>query len=359
MKNALSSFSFLLFLFLLTISGFLYAQKFEGTLSYDIHYLPKSKGIKSKDLEVLFGNKEDVSIKNSFYKSERFYNEIPLKTFIYNNSSLINYIKLSDAAYWIKDLVSADIKNKINKLDSTAIIGSYKCDVYRFTKTALKVTYYVSSEKYAGNNPDNSWFTYPTAFHGPLVKLVVENPDYFLLQELSKAETKTIKDDVFETKNSNIFVSADDISNQILSPTQRKEIQHCLLKSIGYPGFLNLFNIEGKVWVEFQIDNAGTIKNTSVRADYFKKTQSISRIYNVKKIKHLEIKTSRKVLPQAQICLDEIKFDAALSENYKVSTIIRFPLVFNHYTADVVEENRDIDDYEIDDIYYDDFDLFY
>jgi hypothetical protein len=358
MKNLTFVYCFIV-LFLSGVVSNLSAQKFEGTLTYKIYYIPKSKLVTSKNLELQYGNKEIGSIKNGFYKSERKYNDDVLKTTIFDNVNGLTYIQPNQTNYWIKDQVSSDIAKKIVKIDTAAFINNYPCAVYRFAKTALKVTFFVSKEKFAGKNTDNYWFTYPTNFQGPVVRLVVEYPDYTLTQELTSVDSKTIDNKVFDTKDDLIVLPVDDISNTILEPAKRRELLQCMYKSIGYPGFLQLNKIEGKIVVELFIDNAGILKSSTLHAEYFKKQEESIRIYNTQKIKSLEDKSRRKVLPLVQQCLAGYKFDAPVSNNIKVNTIFRIPFVFSKSAADVAEENQDVDEQEIDESFYDDFDEFY
>ena len=163
MKN-FRSICFLSVIFLSISAGHVFAQKFEGTLIYNIYYIASCKQVKNHDLELQYGNKEMVSIKNGNYRSDRLYNDEVLKTTIYDNAKQNNFVQPQQCYYWIKNYVNQDIEKKLIKLDTLAVIGLYPCDVYRYSKTALKVTFFVSKEKYAGKNPENSWFTYPTRF---------------------------------------------------------------------------------------------------------------------------------------------------------------------------------------------------
>jgi hypothetical protein len=346
-------------LYFASIAGNGFAQKFEGTLSYKIYYIPGSKMVKTSDLEIQYGNREIVSIRNGYYKTLRQYGDQVLKTSVYDNTNHINYIQPKQADYWIKDQVSSDISKRLVKLDTNAVIGLYPCSVYRFVKTALKATFFVSKEKYAGKNPDNSWFTYPTLFQGPVVKLVVEYPDYTMVQELSKVEAKTLDNKEFETGDAMIVIPADDITNNTLEPTQRRELLQCLYKSIGYPGFLQFSNTEGKIAVELLLDQAGELKNINIRTEYFKKQEESIRIYNTQKIRSLEHKTQGKVLPLVKQCMTGYKFEAPLSGGVKVNTLFRIPFTFSKNAADVAEENQDMDEQDIDDAFYDDFEEFY
>jgi hypothetical protein len=358
MKNFRSS--FILLILLLSISaGHAFAQKFEGTLIYNIYYIPSCKQIKTNDLEIQFGNKEMVSIKNGNYRSDRLYNDEVLKTTIYNNAKQISLIQPNQCDYWIKNQLSHDIEKKLIKLDTLAVIGLYPCDVYRYSKTSLKVTFFVSKEKYAGKNPDNSWFTYPTSFQGPVVKLVVWSPDYTMVQQLASVDVKTLDNKMLETNNEMVVVPLDDISNAPLESAKRKELLQCFYQSIGYPGFMQLSNTEGKIVVELLVDKTGILKNTGIRTEYFKKQDEVMRIYHTPKLNRLEHKITKKVLPLAKHCLAGYTFQAPVSDGISVNTLLRIPFVFSKNAADVAEENFDIDEQDIDDAFYDDFDEFY
>ncbi len=358
MKNFRFIYLFIV-LYFASATGNGFAQKFEGTLFYKIYYIPGSKMVKTSDLEIQYGNREIVSISNGYYKTVRQFGDQVLKTSIYDNTHHINYIQPNHADYLVKDEVSSDISNRLVKLDTNAVIGIYPCSVYRFVKTALKVTFFVSKEKYAGKNPDNSWFTYPTLFQGPVVKLVVEYPDYTMVQELSSVEAKLLDKKVFETGDAMIVIPSDDINNGTLEPTQRRELMQCLYKSIGYPGFLQLSNTEGKIAVELLINQTGELKNINIRTEYFKKQEESIRIYSTQKIRSLEHKTLNKVLPLVKQCLAGYKFEVPVSGGVKVNTLFRIPFTFSKNAADVAEENQDMDDQDIDDAFYDDFEEFY
>jgi hypothetical protein len=358
MKN-ITFFHYFLFLFFAGYIGSMNAQKFEGTLTYNIHYIPKSKQVKIKDLEIQYGNKEIVNIKNGNYRSERQYNDQILKTTIYDNALHVNYLKPNQSGYWIKSKAGSDFAKRIIKLDTSATIGNYSCDVFRYTKTALTITFYISKEKYAEKDNSSSWYTYPTSFNGPLIKLVAEAQDYIMIQELAATDAKTIDIKVFETANDMVVVPMEDITNKILPPAKRQELLQCMYKSIGYPGFLQLNKIEGKINVELLIDNTGAIKNTSVRTEYFKKQEEIIRIYNLQKVKNLERKTQNKVLPLVKQCLAGYTFESPVLGKVTVNTVFRIPFVFSKNAADIAEDNLDFNEQDIDESFYDEFDEFY
>jgi hypothetical protein len=358
MKNPSFSYCFLV-LFIVFSAGSAVAQKFEGTLTYNIRYIPKSTQVKAGDLEQQYGNKEIVSISNAFYKAVRQCDDKVLKTSIYDNAARINYIQPKNASYWIKDLVASDISKNLHKLDNNAVVGEYNCNMYYFEKTALKVTFYVSQDKYAGNNPTNSWYNYPTRFMGPVVKLIVVNPDFTMIQELTSVDAKTLDGMVFETRDDAIVIPSDEITNITLEPAKRRELLQCLYKSIGYPGFLEFNKTEGKIVVELLIDQTGALKNTYIRTEYFKKQDESIRIYNTKKILSLEHKTLTKVMPLVKQCVTGYKFEAPVSGGIKVNTLFRIPFTFSKNAADVAEDNLDLDEQDIDDAFYDDFDEFY
>ena len=358
MKNTALNYCLLL-LFISGSFGIVCGQKFEGNIIYNIHYVPKSKLVKAKDIQLMIGNKEIVSIKNEFYKSERYHDTDLLKTYLYNNSTGINYIKPGTEDYWIQNKVGDDIAKKINKVDTTAIIGNYTCDVYRYTKTVTNVTFYIAREKYAGKNMDNNWYAFPTSFNGPVVKLVIDYPDYVFIQEAASFEPKILDDSVFTTKNDLIVLPMSVISTQVLDSGLRKELYQCMLKKIGYPNYLSLLNTEGKIWIVLLVDQTGRLTRTSVKIEYFKKAEESIRIYNNRKIIRLERKTQHKILPKVQYCLRGITFSPPYSGEEKVNTLIQIPFIFSKYFAETEPENIDLEEVEYDDVYYDDYDEFY
>jgi len=192
-----------------------------------------------------------------------------------------------------------------------------------------------------------------------VIKMVYETPDYTLVQEAVTLDAKSVDNKVFSTGDAMIVVPGEEISNKIISPEKRKEMMQCLYKGIGYPGFMDINNIEGKINIELLIDNTGTVKSTTVRTEYFKKEIETMRIYNTQKVNHLESKIEKKVLPVAENCIKGIKFESPVSGKEKVNTIYRIPIVFSKNASDIVENSQDYDDREIDDSYYDEFDEFY
>jgi len=321
---------------------------------YKIHYIPKSKHVKCRDLEHQFGTSESVSIKNGNYRAERYFNSDILKTTIYDNSNKTYYIRSNNTLYWLKNQVSSVSAYKIVKLDSSATIENKDCEVYRYSKTALKVTFYIAKEK----NTTNKFYTYPNIFPGTLVKLVAECQDYIFIQELQSKDTKTIDNTVFEAKNAMIVISPDDITNKVLATDKQKEILTCLKKSIGYPCFMKIFNTQGRANIELLIDSTGTVKSATLKAEYFKKQDESIRIYNYKRVTNMERKVQKKAIPLIQSCISETKFNVPQCNNKAVNTFLRFPINFSSYINDREEDGYEMDT-DDDSSMYDNYDGYY
>lgn len=337
----------------------LQAQKFEGTFTYTVSYIAKAKDVKSKDLIAQFGNYEAISMSNNWCRQDRKLDDKVLKTYVCDNVHSAGYLNYAYTNYWLKGRISSDISKKIVKLDTSAMIGKYKCDVYRFTKTAAKITFYVSTETLAGKNAENIWFTIPGGLKGPVVKLVLENNDYMMIEELTDINTNPPDAKLFDVQNLMPVVNADELTSRLLDQGSRKDVQHCLYKNIGYPNYLSLYNIEGKVWVELVVDNTGKLKNTDIKVDYFKKAEQSIRIYDAGKIKNLTVKTKKKLLPVVESCLKDMKFEPPVLGSEKVNALIRIPIIFSHAAADMTEENADIDEADVEELFYDDYDEYY
>ena len=357
-KRLLVSLVFTLFLL-----PFLYSQKsnnsiFEGILRYKIHYHPNARHVKSSDLEHQLGNLEIVSIKGGQYKSEHYYNDKLLRTIIYDNTKQINYVLSKDAPYWIKNQVNSDVSKRILPVDTTVLFDKTPCDVFRFVKTSQKTTYYIVRGKQYESNHKICWFSCPNPFDGPVWKIEMETQDYTLTQDLISMKDATLDAQIFEPKGFPVAVSPEMISNQVVKAEDRREIQRCLYQSIGYPGFLNLQHLEGKIFIELYIDSSGSVKNTGIKTEFYKKEVESIRIYNYKKINRIEQHIQKKILPSVQSCLAKRTFEAPICNQIHVSTLLCFPILFNRFVEDE-EENMESDDTPEDDFYYDDYEIFY
>ena len=356
-KKLLLSLLFTLFLF-----HFLYSQKsenviVEGILRYKIHYHPNAKSVKSSDLEHQMGNLEIVSIKNGQYKSERYYNDKLLRTIIYDNTKRINYVLSKDAPYWIKNQLNSDISKRIFSVDTTVLFEKTPCDVFRFAKTSQKTTYYIVRGKQFESNHKTCWISFPNPFDGPVYKIETETQDYTLTQDLISMKEVLLDAHIFEPNGYPVAVSPDMIPNQMVKGEDYRQIQRCLYKSIGYPGFLNLQNLEGKIFIELNIDSNGTVRNTSIKTEFYKKAEESIRIYNYKKITRIEQHIEKKILPLVASCLAKRTFEPPICNQIHVNTLLRFPIIFSRYINDE-DENLDIDDTPEDDFFYDDYDEF-
>ncbi len=357
-KKLLLSSLFTFFLF-----SFLYSQKsenlfVEGIFSYKIHYHPNAKSVKSSNLEHQMGNLEIVSIKGGQYKSERYYNDKLLRTIIFDNTKNINYVLSKDASYWIKNQVNSDVSKRIFPVDTTVLFDKTPCDVFRFAKTSQKTTYYIERGKQFESNHKTCWFSCPNPFDGPVYKIEMETQDYTLTQDLISMKDATLDAQIFEPKGFPVAVSLEMITNQVAKAEDRREIQRCLYQSIGYPGFLNLQHLEGKIFIELFIDSSGAVRNTCIKTEFYKKEVESIRIYNYKKINRIEQHIEKKILPLVQSCLAKRTFAAPLCNQIHVSTLLRFPILFNRFVEDELE-NMESDDTPDDDFYYDDYEIFY
>ena len=143
-----------------------------------------------------------------------------------------------------------------------------------------------------------------------------------------------------------------------LNLPKRKECFNVCIRALDIQ-FMQFNNTEGKIVVELLIDKTGALKNTGIRTEYFKKQEESIRIYHTQTIRSLEHKLQKKVMPLLKQCVSGYTFEAPVSLGVNVNTLLRIPFIFSKNAADVAEENPDIDEQDVDDAFYDDFDEFY
>ncbi len=123
-----------------------------------------------------------------------------------------------------------------------------------------------------------------------------------------------------------------------------KEIKQCLKGKIKYPFFMQIYKLEGRVFVILKIDNKGKVENISTETDYFGKTYSLEHFTNKSRTERLRQKIEKRILPLFKQCMQNISFGIPKNENER---IIKIPVSFGTYD--------DLDDYGISDD-YDDYD---
>ncbi len=133
-------------------------------------------------------------------------------------------------------------------------------------------------------------------------------------------------------------------NNNKNNETAIKEIKQCLKGKIKYPFFMQLYKLEGRVFVILQIDNYGKINKLSTETDYFGKIYSLEHFKSKNRTERLRQKIERRMIPLFTECTQNMSFEIPLSESDR---FIKVPVSFGTYS--------DLDDYGISDD-YDDYD---
>ncbi len=133
-------------------------------------------------------------------------------------------------------------------------------------------------------------------------------------------------------------------NNNKNNETAIKEIKQCLKGKIKYPFFMQLYKLEGRVFVILQIDNYGKINKISTETDYFGKIYSLEHFKSKSRTERLRQKIERRMIPLFTECTQNMSFEIPLSESDR---FIKVPVSFGTYS--------DLDDYGISDD-YDDYD---
>ncbi len=130
-----------------------------------------------------------------------------------------------------------------------------------------------------------------------------------------------------------------------------KELKTCLQNKIKYPFFMQIYKLEGRVFVVLKINSKGKVENCKVEADYFGKIYDIEKFTNKKRIERLRIKIANRLIPLFTECTHNIVFNYSENEN-----TIRIPVSFGTYDDfDEYGVNDDYDDYD----YQEDYDYNY
>lgn len=123
-----------------------------------------------------------------------------------------------------------------------------------------------------------------------------------------------------------------------------KEIKQCLKGKIKYPFFMQLYKLEGRVFVILHIDNYGKINKISTETDYFGKIYSLEHFKSKSRTERLRQKIEKRMIPLFAECTQNLSFEKPLNDSDR---FIKVPVSFGTYS--------DLDDYGISDD-YDDYD---
>lgn len=339
------------FVFCLIIStSYTYPQGFEGRVMYSIHYFIHNKKVKPACLEKNSGNNEVVTIKNDVYKAERKYGGDILGTMIYRAKDSVRVQFAAGENYCLRTILNKDSSEKIIKKDTLVNIGKYLCEVYETKKGFSLVTWFTlkGNSTYTGN----VWYPAITPFTSPVIKMVIENKDYSLVQELTSYDKSTINDNEFSTGDRMPISSQSELVSEVISHEVKMKLQHCIGRRTGYPLFMQLQNLEGKVYVDFILSSEGKVSDAKVITGYFRNSKKIEKIKNCKKTERIRAKIEKKLLPSFNECVSSVQFNPPLTRNGKVNIIMRIPVILGYYYSDKADDSFDEDDnYEL----YEDF----
>ncbi len=142
---------------------------------------------------------------------------------------------------------------------------------------------------------------------------------------------------------------ADYISSDTYNEQAIKELKQCMKKKIKYPLFMQIFKLEGRVFVLLSIDDKGKVKDIKTEADYFGKVYSIERITNKNRIEKYRLRIEKKLIPLFENCIRNIQFKIPESIN---ESIVRIPVSFGSYDDyDDFGLIGDYDDYDYNEEY--------
>lgn len=139
-------------------------------------------------------------------------------------------------------------------------------------------------------------------------------------------------------------VNAQNIDKNQKNNEAINQIKQCLKGKIKYPFYMQLFKLEGRVFVVLKIDNKGKVENIGTETDYFGKIYSIEHFTNKNRTERLQKKAEKRLIPLFAECTQNLSF--AIPENDNEKTV-KIPVSFGTYS--------DLDDYGISDD-YDDYD---
>ena len=340
----------LLILYFAISSGSLFSQGFEGRLLYKIHYDIHNKRVKNNCLEKNSGNNEVVTIKNDVYKAERKYGGDILGTMIYRAKDSIRVQFAAGENYCLRTILNKDSSEKITKKDTLVNIGKYLCEVYESKKGFSLLTWFIlkGSSTYTGT----VWYPAITPFNSPVIKMVIENKDYSFVQELTSYDKSTVNDTEFSSGNRMVISSQSELIREVISPEVKMKLQHCTGRKTGYPLFMQLQNLEGKVYVDFILSSEGKVSGVKLLTGYFRNSKKIEKIKNCKRTERIRAKIEKRLLASFNECISNIQFNPPLTKNGKVNIIMRIPVILGYYYSDKADDSfYEDDNYEL----YEDF----
>jgi hypothetical protein len=334
-----------IFIILIILNGNtnLFSQKFEGILNYKILYLPKNKNINVKRLEARNGTQITVFVKKGFYKSVRFNGKDTMETAICRNTDGLKYFHSENQAYYTVRNIEPENQSEIKKTDSVAEINGNRCDVYTYKTGNTSALFFTAQN----SEPADKNFRYHTIalFNGPLLKIIVKNPDYVTIINLDKKDEKTLDVNVFKLKNFYLATSSEEITNKVLSSEMQDKLMTDLYRKIKYPNALKQHQYIGKVEIDLTIDENGNLQNTQIEPVYFRKYLTLKNISDKKKIEKLRKSIEKEYNAVSSECLANIRFEKPKTKYGNTTTVISLPMTFttdNDYSESTYyNENND------------------
>ncbi len=186
----------------LLISVSVYAQTFEGKISYQNKYTSRMKDPNSEQLAALMGTTQEYYIKDGNYKTVT--NGTLAQWQLYNNKENKLFYKMSNSAdiIWSDGSVNEDTVIKIEKNKNAEIILGYSCDeLILYTKGGAQKYYYnaklsINPALFA-NHKYGNWYAYVKSAKAIPLKIVITNSQFTLENVATEIKKMKLEDNLF------------------------------------------------------------------------------------------------------------------------------------------------------------------
>ena len=360
MKISRTIFTLSIIAFMLLFSAHLFAQNFEGKLTYSIIYKAKIKHINLKQLATDQGNQEIAFVKKGFYKSVRYYNNDTIGSTIYRLSDNLKCTHTKGDTYSLLEHFTNESFEKVLKTQDFMVLGEYNCEVYQSKREDATYTFYIlkgSDANSAYGKPANYVIS---PFNGILAGLTIETPTYISTRFLNKKIETKLQDSEFDFDVFLKITPTNELTKDIISAADRKVLQASIKKAVKYPFYMQLNKLEGKVYVEFIVNSEGKVIDKIVEADFFRETTKYDKISSKKHTERIRKKIADKIIAAINSNdMKNISFGIPTTKYGTVNTILKFPVIFGNIYFDERENNNVDSDFQNDSSDYNDYHDFY
>ena len=180
-----------------------FAQSFEGKITYQNSFKSKLPNLKDEQLNSMMGTKQDYYIKGGNYKSATNGTLSQWQIYINKDNKIYSKMSNSETILWTDGSVNDDtiLNVKLNK-GATEILG-YKCDELILTCKSGVQKYYFNSKlgvdtKLYVNHKYGNWYDYLKQANAVPLKMIFANQQFTMESVATEVKPMKLDDKEFQ-----------------------------------------------------------------------------------------------------------------------------------------------------------------